>query len=60
MTREQKEYRKRIDLEYPGRSKKALEIHSKLKNLLSDLNELGYEFMQLPNGQTSIRQKRGI
>lgn len=41
-------------------SNKALKIHNKLKDLLYDLNKLGYEFMQLSNGQTSIRQKRGI
>ena len=33
MTREQKEYRKRIDLEYPDRSKEALDLQKKIITL---------------------------
>ena len=59
MTREQKEYRKRIDLEYPDRSKEALDLQKKIMKLIDELDKLGYEFICF-NNQSSIRHKRGI
>jgi histidinol phosphatase-like enzyme len=59
MTREKKEYRKRIDLEYPDRSKEALDLQKKIMKLIDDLDKLGYEFIWF-NNQSSIRHKRGI
>ena len=49
MTREQKEYRKRIDLEYPDRSKEALDLQKKIMKLIDELDKLGYEFIWFNN-----------
>ena len=59
MTKEEKEYRKRIDLEYPDRSKEALDLQKKIMKLIDKLDKLGYEFIWF-NNQSSIRHKRGI
>jgi hypothetical protein len=57
MTKDQKEYKKRIDLEYPDRSEQALDLQKKIMKLIDDLDKLGYEFMWF-NNQTSIRRRR--
>jgi len=59
MTRDQKEYKKRIDLEYADKSEQALDLQKKIMKLIDDLDKLGYEFMWF-NNQTSIRHKRGL
>ena len=53
MTKDQKEYKKRIDLEYQDRSEQALDLQKKIMKLIDDLDKLGYEFMWF-NNQTSI------
>ena len=57
MTKDQKEYKKRIDLEYPDRYEQALDLQKKIMKLIDDLDKLGYEFMWF-NNQTSIRRRR--
>ena len=59
MSREEKEYKKRVDLEYPDRSKEALDLQKKIMKLIDSLDKLGYEFIWF-NNQSSIRHKRGI
>lgn len=59
MTRDQKEYKKRIDLEYPDRSKEALDLQKKIMEYINKLDKLGYEFIWF-NNQSSIRHKRGL
>jgi len=59
MTKEQKEYKKRVDLEYPDRSKEALDLQKKIMEYIDKLDKLGYEFIWF-NNQSSIRHKRGI
>lgn len=59
MTREQKEYKKRVDLEYPDRSKEALGLQKKIMEYIDKLDKLGYEFIWF-NNQSSIRHKRGV
>ena len=59
MTREQKEYKKRVDLEYPDRSKEALDLQKKIMEYIDKLDKLGYEFIWF-NNQSSIRHKRGV
>jgi hypothetical protein len=38
--------------------KKALKIHKLIKKLIVKLESLGYEFMWLTDGKSSIRRKR--
>jgi len=59
MTREEKEYKKRVDLEYPDRSKEALGLQKKIMEYIDKLDKLGYEFIWF-NNQSSIRHKRGV